>query len=385
MISLGLTGAQQAIFHRTLNRSHSFRLEVDLLNLAGDHVSTVSNKVLDGQVDVDADADVTRSCTVTFLDPSHSLQLDSDSPDDGALHADRMLRVRYSVLVPDLGRRVDVPVFTGPIVAFDRDGDKVRVQALGKEALAKRTAWRPLTLKKGMQKDEAIRTILTARYGEDWFDFPAANTSRLPAAVSLGRMGIGWDLCMRFAASISRQLYYDGAGRCRLRVRPAAAGFTFRAGHPTDSNITTPLQVSHDFTELKNAVWVRGGKPKGAKRAVSAFVAAPTGHPLSPTRLGRNGVASYSVEEIDNDHLRSLKECRAAATRRLNELLLEEVGVTFDSFPIPHLDPFDVVKVQTPDFVANIRIRRFSLPLTVGGAMSVGYISRVSKPVRRGR
>lgn len=383
MIPLGLTAAELATFHRTLAGPHSFTVSCALLTLSGDHVATIGTRLLSGQVDVDVSQDVTRSCTATFLDPSHSLQLDSDSPDDGALDAARMLRIRYSVRVPDLGRRVSVPVFTGPIVDVERDGDTVTVQALGKEDLALNTVWRPITLKKGLQTDDAIKTLLSTRCGESDFDFPAATTKRLAKSVSLGRLALPWAYARRFASSINRQVYYDGHGTCRLRRLPGTPVFTFLSGRPTGSNITSPVKVHHDFTQLENAVWVRGGKPKGKKVPVSVFVTAPAGHVRSPARLGRNGVPRYIVREVQNDHVRSRTAATTLARQTLDDLLVEDADVTFTSYPIPHLDPMDLVRVTTDDFSSNVRLRRFSLPLTADGQMTVGYLQRV--PRKRGR
>jgi hypothetical protein len=385
VIPLRLRADELRSFHAALRETGTYQVEVSLLNLDGDEVSRVTPEVLDGQVDVDADADVTRQCSLTLYDPSHSLQLDSDSPDDGALHADRMLHVVYSVLVPALNDRVDVPVFTGPIVSFERSDDEVSIHALGKEELALNEIWRPLTLKKGMSKVEAIRTILAERTGETRFDFPEIDKPRLPHRVSLGRMVSAWKRARRIARSMNRQLYYDGRGVCRLRVRPRRPVFTFYGGadHPKAANITKPVHVTHDFTEIKNVVWVKGGKPKGAKRAVHAVAVAPRSHPLSPWRLGRNGEQRYLVEEIDNDAIRSSKEAKRRAEAKLEDLLTETVGVTFAAIPIPHLDPLDVVRVVTDDFTANVRLRKFSLPLTTGGEMTVGYHERVKRDAKR--
>jgi len=386
----GLPAANYPAFVRALSDTHSIRIDVAILTLDQEEVSRLTPVILDGQVNVDADAPVTRSLTVTFLDPSHSLQLDSDSPDDGAIYADRMVRVTYSVLVPSLDDRVDVDVFTGPIVKFQRSGDQVILEAQGKESLALGWIWRPLTIRKGARKVDAIRTILEERAGERHFDLPEIAT-RTPNPISLGRAASAWPHARKIAQSMNRQIFYDGSGICRLRVRPRRPVFTFRAGHPTLPNtIVTPVEVDHDFTVIRNAVWFKGGKSKGQKKAIEVFVVAPKGHPLSPARLGRTDASGnlsprYLVEERSNDHIRSTNEVRTRANAILDDMLVEALGVGFSSLPIPHLDPLDVVRVATDDFAANVRIRQFSLPLAAGGQMSVGYIARVSKPARHHR
>lgn len=386
MQPLGISTASYREFLEALASPHSIRVDVAVLNLDEDEVARITPVVLDGQVDVDADAQVTRSCSITFLDPNHALHLDSESPDDGALYADRMLRVTYSVLVSSISDRVDVDVFTGPIVAFERAGDEVRVEALGKESLALGYMWRPLTIKRGARKVDAIRSILEDRYGETKFDLPSL-AARIPKRVSLGRSAAGWLRAKRIAQSMNRQLFYDGSGVCRMRQRPRRPIFTFLAGRAVGSNITSQVTISHDFTDLANAVHMRGGKPKGQKKAVEAWVVAQRSHPLSPTRLGRENAAGklsprYLVREESNDNIRSKAEATRRAQAILDDALLEIVGVQFTCLPIPHLDPLDVVRVVTDDFTANVRVRRFSLPLGPGGEMTFGYNARVQRPDR---
>jgi hypothetical protein len=384
----GLASADYPAFVQALSDPHSIRVDVAILTLNEDELSRLTPVILDGQVNVDADAPVTRSLTCTFLDPSHSLQLDSDSPDDGAIYADRMVRVTYSVLVPGLDDRVDVDVFTGPIVKFTRTGDQVELEAQGKESLAMGWIWRPLTIKRGARKVDAIRSILENRAGERHFDLPEIAT-RTPNPISLGRAASAWPRARKIGQSMNRQLYYDGSGVCRLRVRPRRPVFTFIGGDPRKSNILTPVVVDHDFTVIRNAIWFKAGKPKGQKKAIEVLVAAPKGHPLSPARLGRtnsDGKLSprYLVEERTNEHIRSTVEARTRANALLDDLLLEVLGVTFSAVPVPHLDPLDVIRVKTDDFSANVRLRQFSLPLAAAGQMTVGYIERVSRP-HRGR
>jgi len=384
VIDLGLTPADYKSFVQALADPHAIRLDVAVLTLDEDEISRISPDILTWQVDVDADADVDRALTITVLDPNHSLHLDSDSPDDGALYADRMFQLIYSVLVPGLSERVDVEVFTGPIVDLERDGSQLNLTAHGKEELGMGWIWRPITIKKGARKSDAIRTILAERTGEQNFDIPDV-TVKLPKGLSLGRAAAAWPRSRKLAQSMNRQLYYNGAGTCRLRIRPRRPLFTFRADSPARSNITSSVTVTHDFTEVKNAVWFRGGKPNGQKKPVEFFAVAPKGHPLSPQRLGRTDadgrkVGRYLVAEHSNEHVRSKAEAKRRANALLDDLLLEVVGVSFTAVPVPHLDPLDVVRVETRDFSANVRLRQFSIG---SEGMTVGYIERVSRPNRR--
>lgn len=374
MIPLDLTGAQRKKFDTQLRETAKMRVRVRMQNLAGDTLSELTERLVDGQVNIDTTGEADRQCSLTLDDPRHTLNLDSDGPSDGALYADRMIRVDYGLYVDAMAEWVDVPVFTGPVVTMSRNGAVVEVTCLGKEHLAKGNCWRPLHLRKGMNVAEAIRTILRERAGEDRFAF-GSTTKRLPKPVDLDRMAQPWASAKRLAESLGRQLYYDGAGVCRLRTPPRGSLFTFGP-----LLVMNDPQVSYDLSTVINTVWVKGHKPKGKDR-VTANVVAPQRHPLSPWRLGRNGEPRFFVELIEKDGVRSVKDARELARSTLREKLDEGVSAVFDSLPVPHLDPLDVVRLHTDEVSVTFKLKQASLPLTHAGLMSVGTTKRVT-PVR---
>lgn len=394
----GLNAADLRKFHAALRAHHSMRVRVMVLDLNHERLADLSDQLLDGQVDIDADADVTRRASISFLDERRTMDFDSDSPSDGALFANRMLRIVYSVRVDDLNEWVNVPIFTGPIVKLDRADDVVNVECLGKEHLAMGAAWRPMTLKKGKPKVDAIRQIMRERGGESRFDLPDLK-ARLPKSVSLGRASSPWQVSKRIAKSMDRQLYYDGAGRLRLRVFPGNDVFTFSDGD--GGEVMSPPQVAFSIENVANVVWVKGGKPRAKRRenetrdefeerqekerGIRHHEVAPRAHPLSPWRLGRDDAPRFLLEVVENDHIRSAKTARRIANRVLRRRLAQAVDVTFDSLVVPHLDPEDLVRVHTDDFGQVFRFAQGSIPLRHDGLMSVGYIKRVSMSRRRSR
>lgn len=384
MQKLGLTRAQLAAYHDTLRSSHTRSVEVEVLNLDGQEVARLAPRLLDGQVTVDLDAEVTRTLTLSLLDPNHKLDFDSDSPDDGALYADRMLRVTYTVRVPGVGL-VDCVVFTGPIIKLDRNADVVSVEAHGKERMALGELWRPLNIKKGTKKTEAVRTILE-RTGERRFAFPDLKT-RIPTRRSLDRFTPGWTHARKIAESMNLQLYYPGNGVCVLRDWPSKVMYTFSTGNGGD--VLSDIAISNNMDDFKNVVLAVGAKPKGSKHRVR-YAAVASGI-LAPGRMGRNGQPRYMVEQIEDDNLRSVAECKRRAERVLEDRLAQMVEVTFDALPIPHLDPGDKVRVKTTGDgggqdgdVVTFRLRRFTIPLGTDGdpVMSVGYLKK-TYPNRR--
>lgn len=378
MIALGLDAkTERPLFDEQLRSTSRVRTTLTLLDLSGKSPVDLTDRLLGGQVNIDATAETSRQLSCTLDDPDHELHLDSDAPGDGALYADRMLQAHYGFWVEGLGRWVDVPVFTGPITSMKRDGGVIDLGCLGKEHLAGGQAWRPLTLRKGTNVVRGIRTILAERAGETEFSFPTT-PHRIPrGGYTLGKMTSPWLAARELANSIGRHLYYDGAGVCRLRKPPKGSVYTFDG-----AVVLGDPSITYDLSTIVNTVWVKGHKPEGKPR-VSASVTAPRTHPLSPQRLGRNSEPRYLVAEVDAPKVRSAKDARALARDQLKGYLREGLDVSFDSLPIPHLDPLDVVRLNAEGVSITFTLRAASIALTHDGSMSVGTNKRVA-PNRKG-
>jgi hypothetical protein len=383
VIPLGLSTAERAQFERALRSTHEVRVTIRVQTLAGDTLAAITPVVLEGEVQVDitgeSDGGVTRTASVTFLDPNHAMSFDTDSPDDGALYADRMLRIYYGIYVESLADWVDVSVFRGPLTRLERAGGNVTVEGQGKEALARNAVWLPLTLKKGTRLSDAIRIVLRDRAGESLFDIPKLGP-KLPKAQTLNRFSTCWSVAAGFAKSLDRQLFYDGRGVLRLRALPKKPVYVFNDGD--GGEILTPPTVTYALETFQNVVLVTGGKPKGSKKAVTGEASPNPNHPLSPKKQGRNGVWRRYPKRISAPKVTSKKRANSIAKDHLEDLLLQTVEVSFDSMVIPHLDPGDIARVRTDDFSANFRLKQFAIPLA-GGQMTVGYRRRVS--IRKGR
>lgn len=397
MIHFGLSAADMRAYRAALSQSYTMRTTVEVQSLEGDTLRPITARVTEGFVTVDADAQITRSLTLSLNDPRRTLNFDAYSPADGALYADRMVRVLYGARLDSLGW-VDVPVFTGPVDSFQRQGNRVDLTAMGKEMLALGFCFRPLTLKKGMKKTDAIRTILRERAGESKLAIPDLR-ARLRADLSLGAEDQPWVVATRVAGSLNRQLYYDANGWARLRPHPRQPVFTFRTGK--GGVLQGDPSIAFDVSQVKNAVVVRGGKPRGIKKKTDTDPSTPKpkdlpifrgravadrNHPLSPWNVGRrldDGtiIPRYLVETITDSTIRSQREADAVAERRLRELLNTQVQATADSMPIPFLDPLDMARIVTDDFSCRIPLRQFTLPLTPT-TMSVGYLRGVDRPSR---
>jgi hypothetical protein len=390
VIPLGLSASVQTALNAALTTHHSIHVTVALMTLTGAKLANLSGAVVDGQVNIDADADVTRSCTLSLLDPTRSMGFDSGSPSDGALYLDRMIQVNYSVKVLALGIWVTIPLFTGPVVKMDRADDVINVECQGKELLAMGQVWKPRTYPKGWRKVDVIQSVLQTMAGETKFSFPDGVLSPLlPSDYAIGRMNTPWGVAKHVATGMNLQLFYDGRGVCRLRERPQRSVYRFRTGD--DEAVMTPPRISYAIENLRNTVWVRGSiDPGSGGLSVYKFGAvanAPASHPLSAANLGRNGVPRYLVEEYVNSSITTQSEAQRFANSILASRLLESVSVEFDSLPIPHLEPMDVCRIDTDQYSNAFRFTKASIPLVAkeDTFMSVGYTNRVSAQPRISR
>jgi hypothetical protein len=381
VIPLGLSTTQLADLHSTLTSNRSLQITVQPLTLNGTRLPDISWRLLDGQVNVDYSAPVTRQCTLSLLDPNRTMDFDSDSPNDGAMYLDRMVQVNYSVRKPG-GTQYTIPLFTGPVTKLNRNNDVVNIEAEGKESLAMGAAWTPATYRKGALKTDVIRSVLATRGGENKFTFEDS-TSKLPTDYSIGRGNTPWGVAKHVANGMGMQLFYDGRGTARLRRFPQGSLYVFTQGD--GGSVRSTPQVSYSSENLRNVIWVKGGVPAGAKKPIEVTLGAPSSHPLSASKLGRNGVPRYLMETIEESSIMSQSEALKVAKVALDKALLQAVEVAFDSVPIPHLDPYDMVRVTTEDFSAAFYLSKFTIPLKVGSPMSVGYLKNVAVKGRRVR
>lgn len=374
MIALGLSAADLALFNRSLTTHHSVKVTVQVLNLSHAYLADLSSQLLDGQVSIDADGEVTRSLTIQFRDPEHSIQLDSSAPTDGALYYDRMIRIIYSVKSELLPRWVDVPIFCGPITKMSRTSDVVNVEAQGKESLVlpPAAAYYPRTYGKGWGRASLVREIMSTYGGETKFSIPAYG-DKTPGPVVLAAESSIWGTVKKVNGSSStRHLFYDGRGVLVMRSTPRTATYTFKTG--PGGNVTTLPNVDYDISNVRNVVRVVGAVPKGKKTPVAATATLPKTHPLNHYAMGRAGKPRILLEVVNDDNMKTSAQCLEQARNRLATLALQAVDIKFDALVVPHLEPNDIYALKTPDFSITARYKTAVIPLKQATG-TVGYLS----------
>ena len=158
------------------------------------------------------------------------------------------------------------------------------------------------------------------------------------------------------ANDFNRQLFYHARGYLDLRRWPESQeAWLF----DTDSVLTLP-SVSYDLREALNTVRVYGADAKG-HAVLRAEASLQDAHPLSAASLARNGKKRVLLETVktDNPKLRPV-DARKMARRILDNRSSGALSVSFESLVVPHLEPGDMVRVDTPYYAGAFRVRAFS-------------------------
>jgi len=362
--------------------SHDFRIEVDVLDLNEHHVGEAS--FLDGQVNLQKADGVRRTCSLTLSDPEGVLDFTGASEWSGSsVWVDRLIRVRHVVNVPSVGD-VAATVFIGPPSTFARQDAQVNVELQDKSALALRGST-PVTVNKGMVASDAIVQILSQCTGEFRFRVPSF-TRRLSRPYSVGwdDASSPWTVASRIARhELGCQLIYSCDGYATLRRLPSRPILA-------TTTVTSEPNTTVDFTTLSNWVRVRGKQTTTSKSPGSSTVTTTTqpesiarvkpGRTFSPESLARKGVPRFLPLLVDDDAITKVSEARTRAQQQLDKSDRLEQAPTFECVPFFHADVDDLVRLTLPGQDAVVRLGDVSIPLGVGGEMSIGAHRWVSHP-----
>lgn len=363
---------------RAIRGTHQRRITVTILDLEHDPITGMSSAFVDGEITYDVTREVLQVLSLRLLDPDQTLHFEPDSPSTFPLQFSRMIQIGWSIRVPALNRWVTCVPFTGRVTDFDRDGAMVTITAESKERLALGQAGRSYGFPKKTRKTTVIRDLLTAA-GETRMAIPslAATTSD---RITVRSMDSLWPRALKLAKSMGYDLFYDGRGRAQMRKLADQPVWTFDA-----RTLASSVTIDRDPSGVRNRWLVLGAKPKGAKKRVHADLRLPAKHSLSPVSLGRNGQPYFLIEQVDNADIKTSAEALNRAKRMRDDALRTLTSYSFDSLPIPHLEPGDLVRVVTPEGTFLVRMKQWTLPLGLDGAptMSVGSLTR--KSVARGR
>ena len=352
MMPLGITHAQiDSTYVPYLFKTHDFAVTIDVIQLDHTPIRSLTVHTLDGQINLQRDAAVCRTATFTFADPNHSLHFDADSPWQGAEFAEPDDPGQHHVTVPGGLGRVTTSPFVGPITKVARDGDEIAVECQDKACLAL-TGTTPMTAKKGTNAVDAIRRIMTRAAGGA--PVPAAVGQQAePAEVLLGRLarrglpvgGVPADRrpAQHAAAVLLRRVPDAAAWPPGPAINVGGAAITDNGlgrlrllcglQHGPGDRDPGAAEEKDDQEGRRQAV------DRAAGRKLSAVAVTAHSHPLSPSRLGRNGVSRYLPTIIEGAVYKSLAQApdRWPTTTLSRDLLLTTGGLLRRQSPVFHL------------------------------------------------
>lgn len=426
MIHLGLTPGRHEAFLRALASSHAIRIQVFIHNSDEERVNDFdfhfgTTHVLGGSVDIDATRDISRTLSVSLLDPYRRFRWSPDKTSPGSLYSGDFISVRYGVRLEHhtrgfgmkmatskniLGQQnpgsryrrnwVFTPIFWGPLTGYESSGVEVTLEAQGKESLAldPYLATRGWTLHKNKQVDQALRHLFED-IGETRFDLPPMN-HRLHADRSIHPRSEIWKIAAggesdnagRLTSGIIHQaggehpmhLYYNGEGRLTAARLVKDPQFTFDGDY-----LLSDPDVTYDPLIFKNTVIVNGAKPAGKKKTrPTARVELPRHHPLSPhhPNMTRNGKPRFLTLVVDVDNLKTEAECRQRGHKLLYHHSRVGLNATFDTLPVPMIEELDYVRCRHhDDFDFVFPIKEATIPLTSDQPMTIGD----TRPIKAAR
>lgn len=378
VMTTGLSPADLQAAIKAACGPHRMRRNVTICTLDHSVVADVTSAFVDGQVNIAASSEVSRSATVTLFDPTRSIGIDKANPAEGTVAPKYLLRLSRGLYVDALARWVDFPLGMLAFTKPGRVGDLLSIEAQGKESLAQLPVWQTLVLKKGTNKASAIRTAMSQLLGEKFFRI-SSTTATLTKDISIGRDATTWAVVKEIADGMGWSLFYDAEGYLVARPPSTAPVFLFRSG--PGGSLASDVTVGFG-SEVYNRVLATGATPKGKKAPREATAALPPIHPLSAASLARGGVHGERRYDVSSDDADTAAKVQSLADRTLAQVALQSVEFSLESLPLLHIEEDEAIGFEADDGqIASGSWSSASIPLSAG-LQSNGYNRRVSRSVQ---
>lgn len=380
-----VTDTERAWLESATEREKLVRLELldrneqvlDVLDFSADESL---GQIVDGSVTVDTTRDVLRSFSLTLADPNGYWTVGPGR----RLWLDKRVRlsVGYRINGQDRYWPQGVYLLAAPEVDATGPARLVRLSGVDKSALAN---GRPrggltsvVTIAKGRRVDLAIGDLADRpEWGETKRNLTTVSMT-LPWQMSWGPpSGSPWAAAREIASiadtvnNTCYRLYYDPDGVLTYAPDPdpnlLSPVWTFRQSEDGVSLLVgSRLQV--DDSELRNAVLVRGGSPRGG--AVVQALAYDTSQYLGVSAIGWR--VSYWKGGQPDPLISTGAEAQARANYELRRLLSWQERVPLTLVELPPLEPWDVIRIEDPvaGIADNYQLLRYTLSLTSNGTMT---------------
>lgn len=410
---LRLTRQEEGWYNRALVSSNHVRVSADLLDRNRKHVGPIRNALdgkWSGQIDLDVSNQISTdgssigsiwSVELSTIDPKNHLHLDSR-----AIFLDRLLRIIWSIFVPEMEGSerapdgfVDVILFGGPCSAPVLAGDVLTLEAQGMEVWGDGFVRVPKIWPRGMRVTDVIHDIWVNHIGEPeaWVDIPTL-PDRLPTNFGL-TTDDQWfsDGILYLAETINCDAFYGRDTTGRLRQRPTQAVYVLRDGPrgaiintPQTSTVLGPDQGS-GIDGIANLFIVIGQAKPGAggtkPPAIVGRWAVPAGNRFSAQSLGHPGYPLVRKDIVNLPHVHTQEAADRIARLRGRRALQLAEQATDETVVVPHLDPFARYRRQAEGADGVWDYVRSSTPLdwSEDNPQTWGFTRQVSTGPRRHR
>lgn len=382
-------------YHAHLQSDHDYRIRVEVLTME-ENPTGIQMDLIDGQVNVakQDEGGPVRTASLLLSDPSSATQYGTlfMKDNEGVLWVNRILRVTHETTVPTLGE-VRAVAMVGVPTGVSQKGAEIALE-LSDKSILMNNGVRAKTFTKGTSVSAALKA-LAEMCGEKHTRIPFITTDsgkakRLsaPYSVGMGENSLTPWACFKKIASreANHRVFYSCDGY--LTVVPSNASVTTVA-------VTEVLDLpdqSTTFTDFSNYAKVTSkrkptSKQKKAKPQIIEYIYESVAlldarHELSEESLARHEKGrTLPLVVSDNSRINTKQTAQRAKEALMDDAVLN-VTQAYELIPFFHLDEGD--RFGLPDGIGagSIPFDQCSIPLGVGGNMSVGAVKWVSRPAK---
>lgn len=350
-----------------MKKPHRLSIGARFLNGAGVYQLDLTDRVMDGTITVDADAEVaSRGVDLSILDPTGFIPVGPTG--SGSIFTGDILQLDYIISDPLMADTYVMPVFTGPIDTAKRDTDggiTIQIKALGVDALDFNNG-EHFFFRKGSFIEEVMAVLLDSGLSimSSRGSFPPG--ARLVRDLMVDRR--------EHRAQVLKKVSIAFGMNVRFTPQGEAEFYRFEQNivHTFDyTNLTKVPTINYDLQNTVNAVQAIGPAVPG-RLPIQAYAYAPSNHPLSAQSLGRGGAPRYLWESFQDDVWTVQDWAQQWVDYRLRVGLASGIEAQFEGLPMPLLQENDMVNVNTPDHVLDFLMKKWTIPLTAGTDAAYG-------------
>ena len=341
-----------------------FKLEI--LDQNENIISTISPKVISGDLQLSSDSGSRRSCNVSF-DNS-----EGDFTSNLLIGINTRYKLYTGMMVNDEPMYFPMGIFVSgePEVESSLSSQIVSLTLYDKYALLDNTlsgvVEKGYVIIAGTPWDDAIRqTLLVA--GEIKSPIIQPTSENLDYNIVIQPGETYGDILSKLCLSISYVIYYDNEGFPRLEppcdIDSAGSVFDFT----TNENIYLGSKKRYEYSKVRNSCVVTG---TNNNIGVIYRGTIQDTDPTSPTNVNLIGVRSLVISD---DTIASDDLALQRAKFELDKVIQVVESISCECIPLDHITPDQVITIYDPHANTNGRylIKSLSLPLVGGGNMSL--------------